>query len=62
MSEKIGETLVRIGAMAEQQVADILSLQKSGDERMFGEIAIEMRFIDDEVLASYLEIHISRPS
>ncbi len=61
MIEKIGETLIRIGAMTEQQVSDILALQKKGDDRMFGLIAIELGYIDDEVLASYIEMHKEGP-
>jgi hypothetical protein len=40
MEERIGEALVRIGAMKSYQVEDVLRLQQGGDRRMFGEIAI----------------------
>jgi len=56
MSEKIGETLVRIGAITPSQVEDVLRAQKAGDNRMFGEIAIELGYINDEALQSYLNI------
>lgn len=56
MSEKIGDFLVRIGAMSSAQVEEVLNLQESSDEpRLFGEIAIEMGFIDDEALRRYVE-------
>jgi hypothetical protein len=55
MSEKIGEFLQRIGVMTEQQVQEVLDAQKAGDNRMFGEIAIEFGFINDEVLKKYIE-------
>ena len=55
MSEKIGETLVRIGAITPFQVEDVLLAQRTGDNRMFGEIAIEFEFINDEVLRKYVE-------
>jgi len=55
MSEKIGEFLQRIGVMNEQQVQEILDAQKAGDSRMFGEIAIEFGYINDEVLKKYIE-------
>ena len=55
MSEKIGETLVRIGALKPYQVNDVLRAQKAGDIRMFGEIAIEFGYINDEVLRKYIE-------
>ncbi len=55
MSEKIGETLVRIGAITPSQVEDVLRAQKAGDNRMFGEIAIELGYINDEILKKYVE-------
>jgi hypothetical protein len=55
MEEKIGEALVRIGAMKSFQVEDVLRLQKNGDKRLFGEIAIEMGYIDDQAIRKYLE-------
>lgn len=51
---RIGENLVSIGAMTMEQVEDVLAKQNAGDDRLFGEIAIELNYIDDEVLASYL--------
>ena len=56
MSEKIGEGLVRIGAMSRQQMQEVLRRQSAGDERLFGEIAIELGFINDQALQSYLGI------
>ncbi len=55
MSEKIGETLVRIGAIKPSQVEDVLRAQRTGDNRLFGEIAIEFGYINDEVLKKYIE-------
>ncbi len=55
MSEKIGEFLVRIGVMKPYQVKDVLRAQKAGDDRMFGEIAIEFGYINDDVLKKYVE-------
>ena len=54
MVEKIGEALVRIGAMKSYQVEDVLRLQKGGDRRLFGEIAIELGYIDDQAIRKYL--------
>ncbi|HUI72772.1 MAG TPA: hypothetical protein VL354_19780 [Spirochaetia bacterium] len=45
MSEKIGEFLIRIGAMTQDQVSRVLRLQAAGDRRRFGTIAEELRFI-----------------
>jgi hypothetical protein len=55
MSERIGETLVRIGVIKPYQVDKILRNQKDGDLRRFGEIAIEFGYIDDEMLKKYVE-------
>jgi hypothetical protein len=55
MGEKIGEVLVRIGAMKPYQVEDVLCAQKAGDNRLFGEIAIDFGYINDEVLRKYVE-------
>ena len=56
-TEKIGEFLVKIGAMKQWQVEDILVVQQSGDTRMFGELAIAFGYIDDKALAKYVESH-----
>lgn len=55
MTEKIGEFLLRIGVMSRQQVREILDAQKKGDSRLFGEIAIEFGYINDEMLKKYIE-------
>jgi hypothetical protein len=55
MAEKIGEFLTRIGVMKIDQVASVLRTQRLGDERLFGEIAIEFGYIDDEVLKKYVD-------
>ncbi len=54
MSEKIGEFLVRIGVMIEEQIKEVLQAQKTGDQRLFGEIAIDFGYINDEVLRKYV--------
>lgn len=56
MSHKIGDFLVSIGAMDAQQVEEVLRVQREDEEpRMFGEIAIELGYIDDAVLRKYIE-------
>ena len=55
MEERIGEALVRIGAMTPEQVDAILEVQKGGDKRLFGEIAIEKGFINDKAIKAYLD-------
>jgi hypothetical protein len=55
MSERIGEFLVRIGAMNGDQVEQVLRLQRDGDKRRFGEIAIEMQYIKDDLIKRYVD-------
>ena len=55
MEERIGEALVRIGAMTPEQVDQVLKLQQEGDNRLFGEIAIEQGFINDKAIKAYLD-------
>ena len=54
MAEKIGEFLTSIGVMKINQVVDVLRAQRCGDNRLFGEIAIEFGYINDEVLRNYV--------
>ncbi len=54
MAERIGDGLVRIGAMAGDQRDKVLQMQNDGDERMFGEIAIDLKFIDDQAILDFL--------
>ena len=54
MEERIGEALVRIGAMTPEQVDQVLKIQQDGDNRLFGEIAIEQGFINDKAIKAYL--------
>ena len=55
MADRIGDNLVKIGAMTQEQVDEVVNRQKDGDNRLFGEIAIECEYIDDNVIAEYIE-------
>ncbi|MBU0926848.1 MAG: hypothetical protein KKA67_03810 [Spirochaetes bacterium] len=56
MAERIGDYLVRIGVMSEESVRAVLDIQDKEEEpRVFGEIAIELGFIDDSALKRYLD-------
>lgn len=55
MAERIGDGLVRIGAMKEEERDKVLKMQNDGDERMFGEIAINLNYINDDAILKYLE-------
>ena len=55
MAERIGDGLVRIGAMSAEERDKVLKMQNDGDQRMFGEIAIDLKFIDDNAILKFLE-------
>jgi len=58
MTERIGDFLVRIGAMTPTQVEEVISAQNRDSEdelRLFGEIAIAMGFIDESALRRYID-------
>jgi hypothetical protein len=54
--ERLGEALVRIGAMTEEQVRQVLLKQRemSGLDRLFGEIAVELQFVDSQTIEDIL--------
>ena len=56
MADKIGEFLVEIGAMSDSQVVIVINHQKAGDQRLFGEIAMELGYLaDNEPIDKFLE-------
>ena len=56
MAERIGEYLVTKGAMTASQVTVVINHQKTGDERLFGEIALELGYLaDNEPIDKFLE-------
>jgi hypothetical protein len=55
VADRIGDFLVRIGAMKTEQVEDVLRIQKTGDKRLFGEIALELRYINDDAIKRYVD-------
>lgn len=54
-NERIGEGLVRIGAINNDQVKEVLKRQEEGDNRLFGEIAVDLGFVNIEAIIDYLE-------
>ncbi len=54
LEENIGEFLLRIGAMNRSQVHEVLAAQRRGDGRLFGDIAVEMGYIEQEAIQKYL--------
>lgn len=58
MVERIGDFLNRIGAMSQEQVDEVLRLQAEEPDdafRVFGEIAIDLGYIDESALKKYVE-------
>jgi hypothetical protein len=55
MTDRIGEFLVKIGAMKPEQAENVLRIQKAGDTRRFGNIAIELRYINDDAIKRYVD-------
>ncbi len=41
MIKRIGDFMLEIGTMKEYQVQEVIRVQKAGDNRLFGEIALE---------------------
>lgn len=55
MADRIGEFLVRIGAMTPEQVEAVLKAQREGDERPFGEIANALGFVGDDSIKRFMD-------
>ena len=53
--QRLGEFLVSIGAMSDEQVQQVLQEQQNSPDKLFGQIAIEMGFIDDAAVDRYLQ-------
>jgi hypothetical protein len=54
MAEMIGDFMMRIGAMKKSQAEEVIRLQKGGDARQFGVIAIELGYVKEEAVKRYL--------
>ena len=55
ISGPIGEAMVKMGEMTQQQVDKVLEIQKGGDKRLFGEIAVDLDYMDLMTVIRYLE-------
>jgi len=57
VKERIGEGLIRIGAMTAEQVKKVLQVQreKHSHDKLFGDIATELQFVDQEIIEEYLD-------
>lgn len=54
VQERIGEGMVRLGVLTQEQCDQILALQAGGDRRLFGEVALAHGFLDFDTLIDYL--------
>jgi hypothetical protein len=54
--EKIGEWLIRAGAMSLVDVELVLKEQREGNESLFGIIAMELGLIESEMLLAFAEL------
>ena len=52
--ERIGDFLVKIGAMSEEQRSQVVAYQKAHPEIPFGRIAVQLGFIKDDVIDTFL--------
>lgn len=55
MADKIGAFLLRIASMTQRQIGEVLQAQKDGDKRLFGAIALEKGFIEDNSLKRFID-------
>ncbi len=55
MAERIGDYLVRTGAMTQAQVESVIAAQKGGDSRTFGEIAVAMGLASRSAVDAYAQ-------
>ena len=53
MPERMGDGLVRMGAMQPAQLEKVLAVQKGGDARKFGEIAIALGFVTEAAIKAW---------
>ena len=55
MQRRIGEFMIAIDAMTDEEVLDVLEIQENGDTRRFGDIALEKAYIQDGSIKRYLD-------
>ncbi len=55
MADRIGDFLIRAGAMQAWQVEAVLQVQQAGDTRLFGEIAVRLGYIRDDAVRRYVD-------
>ena len=53
MTERIGNFLVKIGVMTKEQVDAVLRVQASGDDRLFGQIAVDLGMVEEAAVEKF---------
>jgi len=54
MAERIGDYLVRTKALQQSQADEVVRIQKSGDRRSFGQIAVSLGFVAQAAIDTFL--------
>ena len=54
VAERIGDFLVRTGAMQQAQVDEVIRVQKAGDKRSFGEIGVALGLVKPSAIQAFL--------
>lgn len=54
MREKIGQYLVRLDYLSFEQAEEVVRIQQENPGRKFGEIAVELGYIDRDILEEYI--------
>ena len=54
MAERIGDFMIRTGAMSQTQVDEVVRAKSGGDQRHFGDIAVSLGFIKQTDVQAFL--------
>ncbi len=54
MAERIGDYMLRTGAMQQAQVDAVIAAQKAGDKRTFGEIAVALGLVAQSAVDAFI--------
>jgi len=55
VADRIGDFLIKIGAMTPEQVKAVLRLQEMGNNQKFGEIALALGYLNDDSLKRFTD-------
>ena len=54
MAERIGDYLLRTGAMKQAQIDEVIKAQKNGDKRTFGQLAVGLGYVTQAAVDAFL--------